>query len=176
MDLDEFLQQTASGDRFGRRAGGKRQLALCSHKTQDQFAIAFMAKEKLLHCCIGAHARVHMHFLRRVSMHSQVLLNTMHLQVCTLDRCCEHQRTPLLHALYGMCICMHVCAVCFIWHWEMRMGDIQDLPRTLRASVAQKSVACIRQKWSFWLRALTSAHKKTLACIRFRDDPCVLLF
>jgi len=34
-----------------------------------------MAK-KLLHCCIGAHARVHVHFLRRVCMH--------------FDRCCEH--------------------------------------------------------------------------------------
>ena len=28
-----------------------------------------MAK-KLLHCCIGAHARVNMHFERRVCMHS----------------------------------------------------------------------------------------------------------
>jgi len=38
-------------------------------------------------------------------MHSQVLLNTMHVQVCTLDRCCEYQRTHLLHACYRMCIC-----------------------------------------------------------------------
>jgi len=44
-------------------------------KTQDKFAIAFMAK-KLLQCCIGAHARVHVHFLRRVCMH--------------FNRCCEH--------------------------------------------------------------------------------------
>jgi len=28
-------------------------------------------------------------FLQRVSMHSQVLLSTMHAQVCTLDRCCR---------------------------------------------------------------------------------------
>ena len=34
-----------------------------------------MAK-KLLHCCIGAHARAHVHFLRRVCMH--------------FYRCCEH--------------------------------------------------------------------------------------
>jgi len=38
-------------------------------------------------------------------MHLQVLLRTMHVQVCTLDRCCAHQRTHLLHALYRMCIC-----------------------------------------------------------------------
>jgi len=38
------------------------------------------------------------------------------VQVCTLDRCCEHQRTHLLHARYRMCICaiyihvyMHTC-------------------------------------------------------------------
>ena len=49
-------------------------------------------------------------------MHLQVLLSTMHVQVCTLDRCCEHQRTHLLHARYRMCICaiyihvyMHIC-------------------------------------------------------------------
>ena len=46
-----------------------------------------------------------MHFLQRVCMHLQVLLRTMHLQVCTLDRCCEHKRTHLLHALYRMYIC-----------------------------------------------------------------------
>ena len=45
----------------GRGAGSKRQPARCSRKTQDKFAIASMAK-KLLHRCIGAHARVHMHF------------------------------------------------------------------------------------------------------------------
>jgi len=43
--------------------------------------------------------------LQRVCMHSQVLLSTMHVQVCTLDRCCEYQRTHLLHARYKMCIC-----------------------------------------------------------------------
>ena len=44
-------------------------------------------------------------FLQRVCMHSQVLLSTMHVQVCTLDRCCEYQRTHLLHARYKMFIC-----------------------------------------------------------------------
>jgi len=89
--------------RAGRRVGGKRQPAQCSCKTQDKFAIVSM--QKLLHRCIGAHARVHMHLLRRVWMHSQELLSTMHAQVCTLDRCCEHQPKHLLYARYRMCIC-----------------------------------------------------------------------
>ena len=29
----------------------------------------------------------------------------MHVQVCTLDRCCEYQRTHLLDARYKVCIC-----------------------------------------------------------------------
>ena len=29
-------------------------------------------------------------FLQRVSMHSQVLLSTMHAQMCMSNRCCEH--------------------------------------------------------------------------------------
>jgi hypothetical protein len=40
-----------------------------------KFSIASMAK-KVLHRCIGAHARVHVHFLQRVCMH--------------FDRCCAH--------------------------------------------------------------------------------------
>jgi len=47
VDLDGFLERTASGDWFrraGRGAGGKKQNVRCSHKTQDKFAIAFMAK------------------------------------------------------------------------------------------------------------------------------------
>ena len=44
-------------------------------------------------------------FLQRVCMHSQVLLSTMYVQVCTLDRCCKYQRTHFLHARYKMCIC-----------------------------------------------------------------------
>ena len=42
MDLDGFLERTTSGDGFGRDsswAGGKRQPARCSRKTQDNFAI-----------------------------------------------------------------------------------------------------------------------------------------
>jgi len=57
------------------RAGSKRQPARCLCKTQDKFTIASMAK-KLLHRCISAHARVHVHSLRRVCMH--------------FDRRCEH--------------------------------------------------------------------------------------
>ena len=57
------------------RAGGKRQPARCSRKTQNKFATALMAK-RLLYRCIGAHAGVHVHFLRRECMH--------------FDKCCEH--------------------------------------------------------------------------------------
>ena len=74
-----------------------------------------MAK-KLLRSWIGAHTRVHMHFLQRVGMHLQELLRTMHVQVCTLDRCCELQRTHLLHALYRMCTCDR-CRYIYIYIW-----------------------------------------------------------
>ena len=44
-----------------------------------------------------------------------------HVQVCTLDRCCEHQRTYLLYARYRMCICaiyiheyVHICTYIYI--------------------------------------------------------------
>ena len=87
MDWDGFLELKASGDRIGRdsRMGGKsgRQTTASKilRKTQDKLAIASMAK-KFLHSCIGAHARVHVHFLRRVCIH--------------FDRCCEH------HACVGV--------------------------------------------------------------------------
>jgi len=73
VDLDGFLERKASGDGFGRDSswadgwvGGKRRTSRCSRKTQEKFATAFMAKAFLLHC-LGAHARVHVHFLRGVS-------------------------------------------------------------------------------------------------------------
>jgi len=60
-------------------------------------------------------------FLRRVGMHSQVWLSTTQVQVCMLDRWCEHQRTHLLHARYRMCICAiyilvytHICKYIFL--------------------------------------------------------------
>jgi len=56
------LVETAGG---AARAGGKQQPVRCSRKTQNKFAIASMAK-KYLQCCMGAHARVHVHFLRAV--------------------------------------------------------------------------------------------------------------
>jgi len=40
------------------------------------------------------------------------VVNTMHVQVCTLDRCCDYQSTHCLHARYRMCACAHVRAVC----------------------------------------------------------------
>jgi len=68
VNLDGFLERTVSATGLVEtaggavRAGGKRQPARCSHKTQDKFAIASMAT-KFLHRCMGAHARVHVHFL-----------------------------------------------------------------------------------------------------------------
>ena len=47
--------------RASSRAGGRRLLERCTHRTQDKFAIVSMAK-KFLHCCIGAHSRVLVHF------------------------------------------------------------------------------------------------------------------
>ena len=41
----------------------------------------------------------------------------MHVQVCTLDRCCEHQCTHLLHACYRMYRCAYACAVCSFLRW-----------------------------------------------------------
>ena len=67
-----------------------------------------------MYMCICIYICIHTSpyaFLQGVCMHSQVLLSTMHVQVCTLDRCCEHQRTHLLHTRYRMYICamyMHV--------------------------------------------------------------------
>ena len=66
-------------------------------------------------------------------MHSEVLLSTMHVQVRTLDRCCEHQRTHLLHARYRMCIYTHVCAVCFIQHWGIRIEGFNQSIKELVA-------------------------------------------
>ena len=58
-------------------------------------------------------------------MHPEVFLSTVHVQVFTLDRCCKNQRTHLLHARYRMCICAHVCTVCFIQHWANEDGGVQ---------------------------------------------------
>ena len=55
------MAQRIASKRAGGRAGSLQQPARCLRKTQDKFAIASMAK-KLLHSCIGAHTRVHMHF------------------------------------------------------------------------------------------------------------------
>ena len=95
--LREQCQATGLVETAGRatRASGKRQPARCSRKNQDKFAIAFMAKH-LLHRCICAHARVHVHFCEKYECILTGVVGTMHVQVCALDRCCEHQRTHLL--------------------------------------------------------------------------------
>jgi len=46
-------------------------------------------------------------------MHSQALLSTMHVQVCTLDRCCEYHVhicfTLATGCAYALCIYMCIC-------------------------------------------------------------------
>jgi len=64
-------------------------------------------------CYTVAQARMHESIcIYAESMHSHVFLSTMHVQVYKLDRCCEHQRTPLLHARYRMCICDRYGDIC----------------------------------------------------------------
>jgi len=65
---------------------------------------------------VYVYIQVHIDFLRRDCMHLQVLLSTMHVQVCTLHRCCEHQRIYLLHARYRMCICAIYMCRCVCMH------------------------------------------------------------
>ena len=59
------------------------------------------------------------------SMHAFTsVVDTMHVRVCMLDRCCEHQRTHLLHTRYRMYICamymhvyVHICVcICICMH------------------------------------------------------------
>jgi len=84
VDLDGFLKKLA-GRRAacstkGQEGGRKRQSARCSRKTQDKFAIASMAK-KLLHRCIGAHARVvEIYIYMYVHMHERRLLLLLLIQ------------------------------------------------------------------------------------------------
>jgi len=101
--LSEQHQATGLVETAGRaaRAGGKRQPARCSRKTQNKFAIDSMAK-KFLHRCIGAHARVHVHFLRRVCMH--------------FDRCCEH------HACADVYVKQVLCASAYKFAYTLATG------------------------------------------------------
>ena len=130
MDLDGFLKRVASSNGSpagGRQEGGRRAAGgraggggrarprvargrvvttACTMFAQDSRLVrnSFHDKEAAapLHKCTCTSPYA---FLRRVGMHAQVLLSAMHVQICTLDRCCEHQRTHLLHDRYRMCIC-----------------------------------------------------------------------
>jgi len=112
VDLDGFVERTALGDGFSRdsrrgsKAGGKRQLARCSYKTQDKFAIASMAK-KLLHRCTGAHARVHMHFCGEYAY---------------IHRCCAH------HACAGV----YVRQMLWTSAYTFASRSLQDVHMRLR--------------------------------------------
>jgi len=119
VDLDGFLERTKSGDWFRRdssRAGGKRQPARCSRKTQNKFAIVSMT-EKFLHCyrcmCIfcGEYACIHTgvlehhacagFYVKQVLWHQRT-----HLRTCSMQD-------------VRMCSCM--CSL-FIQHWGTRTG------------------------------------------------------
>jgi len=63
---------------------------------------------KLLHRCIGAQLESICVLAEIMHAFLTGVLSTMHVQVCTLDRCCVHQCTLLLHACYRMCVCAHV--------------------------------------------------------------------
>ena len=107
MDMDEFLKRTASGNgpaegqparRRGRRAGGNdREIARCSRKTQDKFAIASMAR-KLLHRCTGAHARefqtklLHYFFLSNNKSNLHYAYAHMYIHISTTRACAPVQR------------------------------------------------------------------------------------
>ena len=103
-------------------------VCVCIHVCMYVYVYVYLYIYMCMHVCVCmctcicvyvyVYIQVHMYFLRRDCMHLQVLLSTMYVQVCTLDRCCEHQRTHLLHARYRMCICamyihvyMHICNV-----------------------------------------------------------------
>jgi len=60
-----------------------------------------MAK-KLLHCCIGVHARVHVHFLRRVCIHC--------------NRCCVH------HACAGVYVRQVFLTSAYIFAYTLATG------------------------------------------------------
>ena len=89
------LVETATG----RAANNSLHDAL--RKTQDKFAIVSMAK-KFLQRCMVVHARVHVHFLRRVCMH--------------FDRCCEH------HACVGVYVKQVLCASTYTFAYTLATG------------------------------------------------------
>ena len=111
VDLNRFLERTALEHWFrrtGRRAGGKRHPARCSRKTQDKFAIASMAK-KFLHRCIGAHARVHMHFCGEYGSLLRIWDFVFKWSICMLI---------LIVGIGFDCdfIIIIIC-FCFVWSW-----------------------------------------------------------
>jgi len=128
VDLDGFLKRTgrATGQQEGgqldegQEGGRKRQLARCSRKTQDKFAIASMAK-KPLHCCTGAHARVwrciytyvHMHMYIHICICTYICICIyiyihayMYVYVCV---CIYMSMYACIHIYMYMCICIYIC-------------------------------------------------------------------
>jgi len=58
--------------------------------------------------CMGVCAFFYGEFV----IHSDRCLTTMHVQVCTLIRCCDISVHICVHASCRMCTCAHVCAFC----------------------------------------------------------------
>jgi len=122
-DLDEFLEWTVSVNCFYRdnsRADGKRQLARCSRKTRHKFAIASMAK-KFLHCAQARMHRCMCIFSEEYACIQTGVVSTMHVQVCMLKRCCQHQRTHLrTRSVQGVHMRFCLCSL-FIQRWGTRV-------------------------------------------------------
>jgi len=83
-----------------------------------------MAK-KLLHRCICAHARAHVHFFAEsVKCISTGVVSTIHVQVSTLDRCREHQLTHLLtRSLQDVHMRSCMCGL-VVWRWGNEDGGV----------------------------------------------------
>jgi len=118
VDLDVCLEQNSVGrpissmHETGRAANDSLHDAHARLNTNSQYFHGKKVSAPLHMCaCTSAYA-----FFAE-SMHAFLtgIMSTMHVQVCMLDRCCEHQCTHLLHARYRMYICAYACAVCFIF-------------------------------------------------------------
>jgi len=117
VDLDGFLEQTASGLVLGRdsRRGCKsgRPTTACTMLAQER-SFCTVACARMYECiCI---------FAKSVVCISTGVVSTIHVQVCTLNRCCEHQRTHLrTHSLQDVHMRSCMCSL-FIQHWGTSMG------------------------------------------------------
>ena len=124
MDLDGFLKRTsrnglpARGRAIGRAVNNslhdvRARLKISSQSLHDKDAAAQLNRR--------AYTSPYAFFCEESTCIYRCCC-TMHVQVCILDRCCEHQRTHLLHALYRMCICdrcrdiyIYICEKAYVY-------------------------------------------------------------